>query len=179
MRVAFFGGSFNPPHVGHAMVAEWLLWTRRADQVLLVPAFAHAFGKDLAPFAARLDWCRALAELLGPRVVATDVEAGLPLPSFTVDTLDHLARLHPDWTLRLVVGADNLLVAAKWKDWARIEAAYAPIVVGRPGYPDVPDAPVFPDVSSTEIRKRLREGSRVDHLVPAAVLERVGTSFRG
>ena len=59
MDVAVYGGSFNPPHIGHAMVAAWLLWTRRVEEVWLVPAFAHAFDKALRPFAARVEMVEA------------------------------------------------------------------------------------------------------------------------
>lgn len=169
MRVACFGGSFNPPHVGHAMVASWLLWTERVEEVWLIPTFVHAFDKDLAPFSRRYDACERLAALLGPRVRALDIEAHLPAPSYTVHTLDALAQAHPGARLQLVLGADNLSSLQKWKNWRRIEAEYSPIVVGR-GEADVVGAPTFPDVSSTEVRRRLAAGLSVDALVPAAVL---------
>ncbi len=63
---AIFGGSFNPPHLGHAMVAAWLKWTGRADDVWFVPAFEHAFGKPLAPFENRLAALHRLTALLNP-----------------------------------------------------------------------------------------------------------------
>jgi nicotinate-nucleotide adenylyltransferase len=77
-----------------------------------------------------------------------------------------------------VLGADNLDALPKWKDWHKIEAEYAPIVVGRDGYPNPPDAVVFPGISSTEIRRRLAAGEPVDHLVPAAVLAVLGDAYR-
>lgn len=169
MRVACFGGSFNPPHVGHAMVAAWLLWTERVDEVWIIPAFVHAFDKALAPFPRRFAACEQLAALLGPRARAIDIEAHLPAPSFTVNTLDALAAAHPGARLQLVLGADNLSSLQKWKNWGRIESEYAPIVVGRAGH-DVPGVPTFPDVSSTEVRRRLAAGEPVDALVPTAVL---------
>lgn len=170
MQVGVYGGSFHPPHVGHAMVAAWLRWTDQVDEVWLVPAAEHAFGKALAPFDHRLRWCRALAGTVGPFVRVLDVEGRREGPSYTLDTLDALAAAHPDARLRLVVGADVLPETPRWKGWGTITARYAPIVVGRVGYPEVPGAPVFPGVSSTAIRAALASGEDVSALVPAAVL---------
>ena len=174
MRVAVYGGSFNPPHVGHAMVACWLRWTERVDQVWLLPAFAHPFDKELVPFRMRVGFCEALVDSLGPWARVEPIEEELPRPSYTIDTLGALAARHPSHRFRLVVGADALPTLSQWKRWDLIERQFPPIVVGRQGYPEVSDAPVFPDVSSTEIRRRLRGGEAVDHLVPAAVLRRLG-----
>lgn len=179
MRVAVFGGSFNPPHVGHAMIAGWLRWTDRCDEVWLLPTHVHAFGKPLAPFASRVAACERMAALVGPHVKVSSIEATLPSPSFTIVTLDRLAALHPTHRFRLVVGADILRQAASWRDWSRIEGDFAPIVLGR-GNESVSGAPSFPDVSSSDIRARLAAGQAVDHLVPSGVLEawmgKAGTS---
>lgn len=171
MRVGVFGGSFHPPHMGHALVAAWLRWADRVDEVWLVPTYAHPFGKVLAPFDQRLVWCEALARTVGPFVRVEPIERELGGTSFTIDTLDALAARHPEHAFRLVVGADILADAPRWRAWARIEAAYPPVVVGRVGHPDVPGAPAFPAVSSTEVRAALAAGEDVSHLVPVAVLE--------
>jgi nicotinate-nucleotide adenylyltransferase len=168
--IAVYGGSFNPPHVGHAMVAAWLRWTARADEVWLTPTYAHAFDKELLSFGDRLAMCRALAASVGPQVKVCDVERRLPTPSYTIQTLELLRGEHPGARFRLVVGADILPQRHLWRSWDRIEAEFPPIVVGRGGYPPVPDAPTFPEISSTAIRDALRRGERVDHLVTAGVL---------
>ena len=169
MRVAVYGGSFNPPHVGHAMVAAWVRWTERADAVWLLPAFQHAFDKVLAPWDARLDMTDALARTLGPWARVEPIEASLPVPSYTVRTLDALAGRHPEHTFHLVIGADVVTQLPLWKESARLQACYPLIVVGRQGYAEVEGAPSFPDVSSTDVRQRLALGEPVDGLVPAAV----------
>ena len=175
MRIAVYGGSFNPPHVGHAMVASWVRWTGQADAVWLVPVYRHAFedrhGKVLAPFEDRLGWCAALADELGEGVDVCDVERHLPSPSFTVDTLLHLATAHPGHTFRLVVGADVLPQVGAWRRWDEIAARFAPIVVGRQGYPSPDGAPSvdFPAVSSSDVRHRLQEGRSVEHLLTVGV----------
>ncbi len=170
MQVGVYGGSFDPPHVGHALVAGWLLWTRLADEVWLVPAFAHAFDKPLSPFDRRVALCRALAADVDPaRIRVETVEAVLPAPSYTLSTLEILAARRPDARLRLVVGADVLDQVGHWHAWDEILARFPPIVAGRAGWPPVPDSPTFPDVSSTEIRRRLAAGEPVEGLVTAGV----------
>ena len=74
MRVAIFGGSFNPPHLAHQMAALYVLETAAVDELWLVPAFRHPFGKALAPFADRLEMCELAAAALGTRVKVSAIE---------------------------------------------------------------------------------------------------------
>ncbi|MCP4804692.1 MAG: nicotinate-nicotinamide nucleotide adenylyltransferase [Proteobacteria bacterium] len=170
MEIAVYGGSFNPPHVGHALVASWLRWTGRCDAVWLLPAAEHALDKVLPPFDERVRLCQALASALDAVEVCT-IEGELPTPSYTWNTLSALAERHPEHRFRLVVGADILQETDRWHRWPDIERVFSPIIVGRGGYPDVPGTITFPEVSSSDIRARLEAGKPVDHLVPAAVLE--------
>lgn len=175
VRIALYGGSFNPPHRAHALVAEWVVKSGAADEVWLVPVYQHALdgqqGKQLAPFTDRLAWCAAMAASLGVSARVCDVESTLPVPSYSIDTLDHLAKTHPDHEFRLVVGADILDQTDQWKRWNEIEAHYDPLVVGRAGFRGPAGVPVFPAVSSTEVRTRLAAGRSVDDLVIPAVLD--------
>ncbi len=175
--IAVYGGSFNPPHVGHALVAAWALWTGQADAVWLVPTFRHAFDKALAPFDERLALCRALADDVSGAVEVLDLERTLPVPSFTIDTLRLLQTRHPGHRFRLLVGADILEQTDAWNSWADIVRLFPPIVVGRVGWPPVPGAPTFPGVSSTELRARLASGEAVDGLVTQGVAERLPGSY--
>ncbi len=170
MRVAVYGGSFNPPHIGHALVCAWLKWTDQADEVWLLPTYRHAFDKALAPWDFRLAQARTLAEALGPWARVEPIEAALPTPSFTFHTLEFLAAQHLDARLRLVIGADVLAQLPLWKDAARLQERFPLIVVGRDGYPPVEGAPRFPEISSSDIRARIARGEPVEHLVPAGVL---------
>ncbi len=169
MRVAIYGGSFNPPHVGHAMVASWIQWTNRADVVWLLPTFRHAFEKALAPWELRVRMAQALADTVGGGCRVETVEADLPVPSYTVRTLEVLAARHPEHELALVVGADVLQQLPQWREIDRLLARFPLIEVGRQGWPALPDAPSFPDVSSTDIRARIASGAPYRHLVPVAV----------
>lgn len=173
MRVAMYGGSFNPPHLGHAMVAAWLLWTDQVDEVWLVPVAGHAFGKALRPFERRMAWCRAVGASVGPGVSVSDVESNLPVPNYSLNTLDALSARHPEHSFRLVIGADTLPDTPKWHRWDEIAERYPPIVVGRAGYDSPPDVPIFPGISSTDIRARFAGGRPVDGLVPASVVRLV------
>lgn len=175
MRIAIYGGSFNPPHRAHALVIGWLLESGTADQVWLVPVYRHAFeasnDKVLAPYDDRVRWCTALAAPFGDTVRVSQVEQALPVPSYTIDTLDHLSRLHPAHQFRLVVGADILGQVDSWKHWDRIDAEYSPVVVGRTGYPSPDGVPCFPEVSSTAVRQCLAEGADASTLLTPEVLE--------
>lgn len=174
--VALFGGSFNPPHVGHQMVALYALETCAVDELWLVPAFAHPFGKALASFADRVAMCEHAAAALGPRAQVCRVEAELAArPGFvasrTLDTVDELARRQPGTTWRLVVGADILAETHKWYRWDELIRRAPPIVVGRGGYAE-PSGVAMPDVSSTHIRDLLAAGKRDElaRLLPQGVL---------
>ena len=171
MDIAIYGGSFNPPHMGHALVASWLGWTLKVDQVWLLPTFDHAFGKNLAPWKTRLGWCEAMAQAVPGDVYVCPIEQELPSPSYTIDTLTALAARYPQHRFRLVIGSDNLEVLDKWKAWDRISGGFSPIVVGRTGYEIPADSLAFPEVSPTEIRRRLVAGESVEHLVLAAGLD--------
>ena len=157
------------------MVASWLLWTGQVDAVWLLPVYQHAFDgmqkKRLAPWEVRLSWCASLTQDVDTRVQVCDIEASLPTPSYTIDTLRALQAKYPSDNFRLIVGADVIPQLPLWRNWQGIEEEFSPIVVGRGGYP-VPDGSVvFPEVSSSEIRTGLLSGDRVDHLLTRGVLE--------
>ena len=162
MKIAVYGGSFNPPHVAHAMVASWLVWSGEVDQVWIVPVYQHAFekihGKRLVPYDIRLEWCRLMAEELGEKCHVSEIESQLPTPSYSIDTLRALQKAHPEHHFRLVVGADVVSQLPQWKEWEKIETHFSPIIVGRVGYEGHRAQMVFPDVSSTDIRNAVRAG---------------------
>src|SRR5688572_20849117 len=106
-RTVLYGGSFNPPHMGHQMACLYLLEARSAEAVWLLPAFAHPFGKELAPFAERLEMCRLLAAPFGGRVVTSDIEQRVA-DGRTYVTLTRLLQEQPDRRFVLAVGADIL-----------------------------------------------------------------------
>jgi nicotinate-nucleotide adenylyltransferase len=173
VRVAVFGGSFNPPHLGHVLVCSLVLATEDLDRVLVVPAYQHPFAKALAPFDDRVTMCElALGSMRGVEVSRVEEELGGE--SRTLRTLEHLSQQHPDWQLRLIIGADVLVEAPRWFGFDAIARLAPPIVVGRTGYaPPRPGAVLVPDVSSTQVRAAIERGDWDDAagLVPRRVLE--------
>lgn len=170
-NVAFFGGSFDPPHAGHVAVVNWLLEQDDIDTVLVVPCLAHAFDKSMATFEDRLQMCRLAFTAFGGRVTVSDIEGTLPRPSFTVDTLRAIKSADPALNLRLVIGSDIPAETSKWKDFDRVRELAPPICVNRGGLITQPGAPVFPRISSTNIRRRISAGIGPGDLVPGAVAD--------
>jgi nicotinate-nucleotide adenylyltransferase len=167
-RWAFFGGSFDPPHVGHVLVAAYVRAVAPVDRVLIVPTFQHAFGKPLAPFPHR----RRMAELAFgglDGVEVSDLEARLGGDSYTVRSLRALRATHPEIALRLVVGSDLVDQIDSWREGAAVRTLAPPFVVGRSGHERDEGGVVMPEVSSTTIRRRLRAGRSVEGLVPRTV----------
>lgn len=176
--VALFGGSFNPPHVGHVLATAYVLSVGWVERVLVVPVFEHALGKALAPFRHRVAMAeRAFGWL--PRVEVSPIEQNLGVPSRTLRTIQALEAEHPDWALRLLVGSDITAEIEKWHAFEQIERKAPPLFLQRAGSRAASSSPsLLPEVSSTEIR-RLLAAQRPDSppspelsaLVPSAVLE--------
>jgi nicotinate-nucleotide adenylyltransferase len=170
-RVAILGGSFNPPHVAHQLLALWALSTRQADEVWIVPCFEHAFHKQLVPFADRCAMCELAIELLPAGAVRVcRVEEQLGAPSRTLVTLQHLRAQRPDCELALLIGADILQETGSWYRFDEVERLARLLVVGRPGFASPDGAPVMPDISSTRVREMLARGESPAALLPASVL---------
>lgn len=170
MRVAIFGGSFNPPHVAHQMVALYVLETAAVDELWMVPAFQHPFGKSLEAFAHRLAMCEAAAAALGPRVRVSPVERDLGVESRTLRTVRRLQEQFPEHAFSLVIGADLIAEVPTWHAGEELQRTVPFIIVGRTGF-DVPGKLALPRLSSTEVRDALVSGRPVDGLVPRAVLD--------
>jgi nicotinate-nucleotide adenylyltransferase len=173
--IALFGGSFNPPHVAHQLVALYVLETHAVDALWFLPTYTHPFGKDLAPYVDRAKMCVLATEPLGSRVQVPRTEEQLARrPGFvanrTLDLIEHLEFVHAGARFRLVIGSDILGETAQWYRWDEIVRRAPPIVVARPGYPDG-DGPVMPDIAATRIRALLTAGDpAVEALVPRSVL---------
>ena len=125
MRTAIFGGSFNPPHLGHTDIARAVMASGLVDRVFVVPCVQHAFNKELAPFDHRLEMCfKAFDGLEG--VTVSDVEQDLS--GYAFDTLKALATAYDEDTWRWVIGADNLSQLHKWKAYKAV-FELAPLIV--------------------------------------------------
>ena len=161
--VGVFGGSFNPPTIGHMLVATWVRLTGQADEVWFVPSRVHPFGKESEDYIHRVHLVHeAVDGTEGCRCAAIEHLIG---SSYSIDVLDHLTRSYPSKQFRFVMGSDLCEEKHKWKDWERIQAEYTPIVVPRTGL-----AAPSPGVSSTLVRETLARGGDVSELVPSSVL---------
>lgn len=180
-RLGLFGGTFDPPHVGHLALAEQARDQLGLDRVRFVPAGnpPHKQGRVRTPVAHRVAMTR-LAVRGNPAFEVSTLEARRPGFSFTVDTLRALHRRHPDTAFWLVLGADSLDDFPRWHDPGGILELAALAVAVRPGAGRrrLPRALARRvtwldnaglDVSSSELRRRVRSGRSIRYLVPDAV----------
>lgn len=177
-RIGLYGGTFDPPHHGHVAVAVESAWRLRLDRVLLVVAgdpWQKTTKAPVSPAEDRLALAAAAVEGMEGLEVS-DLEVSRGGPSYTIDTVEALAR--PDRELVVVVGADSAATLPTWHRASDLAAAVVIGVTSRPGF-DVPDlgpswnlhrfdVPAF-DVSSTDVRDRVLHGRPVAHLVPPGV----------
>jgi nicotinate-nucleotide adenylyltransferase len=171
MRIALFGGSFNPPHVAHQLSCAYVLATARADQVWMIPAWRHPFAKALAAYEERVKMCQIAARIFDGKVVVSRIEEQLGGDSFTLNTVKALKAQHPEHDFALVIGADLVAERERWHGWSELKTLIDFIVVGRQGQPDVGAALDLPPVSSTEIRAMLARGENVSGWMDAGVLD--------
>ncbi|HPQ81962.1 MAG TPA: nicotinate-nicotinamide nucleotide adenylyltransferase [bacterium] len=158
-RVGVFGGSFNPPHIGHSAICRWLFEHGLVDMLWVVPCYIHPFGKKLAPFADRLSMCRMAFSKLALPIDVLDVEREIGGTSYTLLTIKHLMAKHPELRFLLVTGEDVSGESDKWQDFGKIRELVEIIRV-----PRGPDSPV-PDVSSTQVRELIESRKPVSGLV--------------
>lgn len=132
MVVGLFGGSFNPPHQGHLLVAEIALRRLGLDQLwwLVTPGNPLKSRNELAPLAERLAACEALAE--DPRIKITAFEKTLGT-SYTARTLEFIRARNPHVHFIWIMGADNLAGFHRWQRWQKIATTFPIAVIDRPG----------------------------------------------
>lgn len=164
-RVAIFGGSFNPPHMAHVNAVRQVLASGEVDEVLVIPAFAHCLKESMLPFETRYAMCCAAFDGIDG-VTVSRVEQELGGQSRTLCTLQHLAAEHPDWSMRLVLGADCVAESDKWFAFDQVKAL-APLFVLARG---------AGSLSSTTVREAVKAGRDVRGLLPAAVAAFVAAS---
>ena len=169
-RIGIFGGSFNPIHNGHIALAQAVLRQCALDEVWLMVSPQNPLKRnsaDLLDDYLRLEMAqKALEGVEG--VKACDYEFRLPKPSYTWNTLQHLSKDYPDCRFTLLIGGDNWAHFTRWRHWKDILRCHNVIVYPRDEYPGTIDVPLL-DVSSTEIRQRVRAGESIEGLVPAAI----------
>lgn len=181
MRIGLFGGTFDPPHLGHLIVARDALESLDLDQVRFMPAHVSPFKRDTQVSSAEDRWQLVQAAIAGEeRFEASRDEIDRDPPSYTVDTLRDLVAAQPDAEWTLLVGADQWASFSSWRDPAAIGALARIAVLTRDGQRpeqgptglDVEWTRVDVtriDISSSRIRARRRAGRSIRYLVPEAV----------
>jgi nicotinate-nucleotide adenylyltransferase len=185
-KTGLFFGSFNPVHVGHMIIANYMVTHAGLDEVWLVVSPQNPFKKagSLARDHDRLHLVKlAIGDTPGLR--ASSVEFDLPKPSYTITTLAVLRDKYPDRAFSLIMGGDNLPTLPKWKNHDILLRDYDIHVYNRPGFtagefaehPRVSfhDAPLM-NLSATYIRRAIKDGYSVRYLVPDAVAAELAAS---
>lgn len=181
MKIGLFFGSFNPIHVGHLIIANYMASQTPLEQVWFVVSPQNPFKakKSLARDYDRLHLVR-LAIGDNSKLKASNIEFELPKPSYTIDTLTYLKEKHPEYEFVLIMGGDNLASFHKWKNYEIILRDYEIYVYQRPRYElgalaDHPKVTVFEaplmQISASYIRKCIKEGKSVQYLVIDEVFE--------
>ena len=180
MKIGLYFGSFNPIHHGHLLIANYIIQHTDLNQVWFVVSPQN----PLKPAASLLNeyhrfYLVQLAIEGEGRLKASDIEFRLPKPSYTVDTLTYLQEKYPTYEFSVIMGSDSYQNLPKWKNYSWLLKNYALYVYRRPEhehlfpYPGakdihILDAPLLP-ISSTDIRKDIKEGRSIRYLVPETV----------
>ena len=180
-RLGMLGGTFNPIHVAHLLIAEQVAEAYRLDKVLFIPAHVppHKDSPEIAPAADRYRMT-VLATESNPRFEVSRIELDRPGSSFTKDTLQELVKTNPGTELFYIIGSDAVAEFSTWREPELVVKLARLLVAMRPGYDltqledrfrnSVEIVPVSGlDISSTEIRRRVREGFSIRYLVPEKV----------
>jgi nicotinate-nucleotide adenylyltransferase len=190
MRVGIFGGTFDPVHLGHLILAEQARDQARLDEVWFIPAPRppQKEGQTITRFEQRVEML-SLALAGNPAFKIDEIEKDRVGPSYTVDTVTELRRRHPEHTFELLVGGDALADLPYWREPQRILEQAGLVVMDRPGTPTVSveelsrrlalpagtpidlvrvEAPGI-DIASRDLRRRLAVGRSIRYLVPRAV----------
>lgn len=175
MKITLYFGSFNPVHTGHLIIANHLINFTESDEVWMVISPQNPFKKkkNLADSYDRLHLVELATEGYD-QIKSSNIEFELPIPSYTIDTLTYLKERYPEHEFSIVVGSDNIPTFHKWKNYKMILEHYSVYVYRRPGtvtdqYSENPnvhylDGPLL-DISSSFIRKLIKEGKSVRYLV--------------
>lgn len=177
-RIGILGGSFNPVHIGHMMLASYLTQWGYFDEVWLTLSPRNPLKEpgELLPDTKRLAML-SIAARGAQNIEICDIELSMPKPSYTINTLDLLLERYPEHSFRVIIGSDNWRIFDQWRSARRILEQYGVTVYPRPGYPiekkhieglDIVDAPMT-HISSTFIRQAVSKGKNMNYFLPAGV----------
>ncbi len=182
LKIGLYFGSYNPIHIGHLAIANYLVEYTDIQQLWFIVSPQNPFKKkeNLLADYHRLELVNLAIEN-DERFKASDIEFNLSKPSYTVDTLAYLQERYPNYSFKILMGSDNLGSFPKWKNFDAIIENYGVIVYPRPGF-DLSKVPVHKnitvaegaplmEVSSSFIRNAIREEKDIRHFVPQRAWE--------
>lgn len=175
MKIGLFFGSFNPIHIGHKVIASYLVDFTDLDKVMFVVSPQNPLKQKISLLDQyhRLQIIRAEVED-NSKLEVSDIEFDMPKPSYTIDTLVRLKEKHPENDYSIIMGSDNLQNFHKWKNYEQILEDYSVYVYPRPGYEisgshkniHVIEGVPQMEISSSFIRKSIKEGKDISYLMP-------------
>lgn len=185
--LGILGGTFDPIHIGHLRMAEHVFNSMELEKIIFIPAYVppHKLGQDFAPAQDRYAMTE-LAVAANPHFIVSDMELKRTGVSYTIDTIRQLHAQYGDRELNFIIGADSVAQLHTWHNIEEMLELTRFVAVWRPGYEGAMeemvqhlgqrarervlllDTPVY-DISSTEIRTRIRQGASLAGLVPQAV----------
>ncbi len=185
MKIAVLGGAFNPPHLGHKLIAQEILKYLEIDEVWLTPCYHHAFDKKIAPVVHRQNMTKMLTN---PRIQYCNAEIDHQLSGQTIELMPILHQEYPQHNFTFLMGSDNLAHFKKWGQWEKLITTYPFIIYPRPGFTtnlkkyglknskykfEVLNNPLLGtcNISSTDIRQKIKTALPIDNLVPEKVIE--------
>ncbi|MBM3401632.1 MAG: nicotinate-nucleotide adenylyltransferase [Bacteroidetes bacterium] len=181
MKVGLFFGSFNPIHIGHLIIANYMANHTDLQQVWLVVSPHNPLKEksDLINMYDRLEMAK-LATEDAVNIRVSDIELKLPQPSYTIDTLTYVQERYPEHEFSLIMGSDNLVSLRKWKNYELILRDYHIHIYPRPGFDShdfknhssisITKTPLM-ELSATFIRKAIKERKNIQYFVPDKVLD--------
>lgn len=191
MRIGIFGGTFDPPHLGHLILAERCREEAALDAVWFLPSYVppHKADRPITRFEHRCEMV-TLATTGQPAFKVEPIEKELPPPSYTVETLAELTARHPAHEFALIIGGDSLNELHQWYQPQRLVSQAELVAVGRPGTPRVTAAELAAkisvptdavrlrlvdcpqvDIASRDLRDRVKAGKTIRFLLPRSVEE--------
>ncbi|MBS2098912.1 nicotinate (nicotinamide) nucleotide adenylyltransferase [Carboxylicivirga linearis] len=185
-QIGLFFGSFNPIHIGHLALANYMCEFEEMDEVWFVVSPQNPFKSslDLISTHHRIKMVElAIAQYANFQV--EDIESSMPVPSYTINTLTELRKIHSDCEFNIIMGADNIQNIHRWKDGDRILTDYCILVYPRLRYSTdhmqlplsvrITEAPNI-EVSSTQIREWIKNGKQLPFLTSPAVMNYINTN---
>ena len=185
MKVAVLGGSFNPPHLGHVLIIDQVLKYTDIDEIWLAPCYRHTFLKNLAPVEHRVAMTKMLTN---HKVRYRSEEIDNRLSGDTIDLMEILKKKYPQHQFSFLIGSDNLAGLKRWGRWEKLISNFKFLIFKRPNYSmnlsefglDNPEYKlkfvnhpklITSEISSTQVRERLKHSLSIADLVPKKVEE--------